>query len=238
MFMRDHAADFPVQVMCGCSASAAAATSPGKAGPRAHEPLPTGRWLPDPGRPRGQPRPLRQSARARQTARPQPPGWSQAGRASDARHGPGGTPQAALTDAAVGVAAEFGRHGYRRITALLRAEGSRVNAKRGAYRPGARADGGADPWNRERDLPWSPGPSARARRGAASASSEPVTSSPQLDTRTPRPFCRRANLGFPGVTTRRRSSPVRCESAGSRAGRPPRLLIAAPRRPMICAQGR
>ncbi len=35
-----------------------------------------------------------------------------------------------LTDAVVSLAAEYGRYGYRRITALLRAQGWRVNAKR------------------------------------------------------------------------------------------------------------
>lgn len=35
-----------------------------------------------------------------------------------------------LTEAAVSLAAEYDRYGYRRITALLRAEGWRVNAKR------------------------------------------------------------------------------------------------------------
>jgi len=38
--------------------------------------------------------------------------------------------EAALTKAVVSLAAEYGRYGYRRITALLRAEGWRVNAKR------------------------------------------------------------------------------------------------------------
>ena len=38
--------------------------------------------------------------------------------------------EAKLTDAVVSLAAEYGRYGYRRITALLRAEGWRVNAKR------------------------------------------------------------------------------------------------------------
>ena len=38
--------------------------------------------------------------------------------------------ETALTDAVVSLAAEYGRYGYRRITALLRAEGWRVNAKR------------------------------------------------------------------------------------------------------------
>jgi putative transposase len=38
--------------------------------------------------------------------------------------------EAALTDAVVSLAAKYGRYGYRRITALLRAEGWRVNAKR------------------------------------------------------------------------------------------------------------
>ena len=38
--------------------------------------------------------------------------------------------EATLTDAVVSLAAEYGRYGYRRITALLRAEGWRVNAKR------------------------------------------------------------------------------------------------------------
>ena len=38
--------------------------------------------------------------------------------------------EAALTEATVALAAEYGRYGYRRITALLRAEGWRVNAKR------------------------------------------------------------------------------------------------------------
>ena len=40
------------------------------------------------------------------------------------------TDEAALTGAVVSLAAEYGRYGYRRITALLRAEGWRVNAKR------------------------------------------------------------------------------------------------------------
>jgi len=40
------------------------------------------------------------------------------------------TDEAALTEAVVSLAAEYGRYGYRRITALLRAEGWRVNAKR------------------------------------------------------------------------------------------------------------
>ncbi len=38
--------------------------------------------------------------------------------------------EAALTRAVVSLAAEYGRYGYHRITALLRAEGWRVNAKR------------------------------------------------------------------------------------------------------------
>jgi transposase InsO family protein len=38
--------------------------------------------------------------------------------------------KAALTEAVVSLAGEYGRYGYRRITALLRAEGWRVNAKR------------------------------------------------------------------------------------------------------------
>jgi transposase InsO family protein len=38
--------------------------------------------------------------------------------------------EAALTEAVVSLAAEYGRDGYRRIIALLRAEGWRVNAKR------------------------------------------------------------------------------------------------------------
>ena len=38
--------------------------------------------------------------------------------------------EAALTEAIVGLAAEYGRYGYRRITAMLRADGWRVNAKR------------------------------------------------------------------------------------------------------------
>ncbi len=38
--------------------------------------------------------------------------------------------EAALTNAVVSLAAEYGRYGYRRITALLRADGWRVNAKR------------------------------------------------------------------------------------------------------------
>ena len=38
--------------------------------------------------------------------------------------------ETALTDAEVSLAAEYGRYGYRRITALLRADGWRVNAKR------------------------------------------------------------------------------------------------------------
>jgi len=40
------------------------------------------------------------------------------------------TDEAALTEAVVSLAAEYGRYGYRRITALLRVEGCRVNAKR------------------------------------------------------------------------------------------------------------
>lgn len=38
--------------------------------------------------------------------------------------------EAALTDVVVSLASKYGRYGYRRITALLRAEGWRVNAKR------------------------------------------------------------------------------------------------------------
>jgi transposase InsO family protein len=38
--------------------------------------------------------------------------------------------EATLTEAIVAPAAEYGRYGYRRITALLRADGWRVNAKR------------------------------------------------------------------------------------------------------------
>jgi putative transposase len=38
--------------------------------------------------------------------------------------------EAALTEAVVSLAAEYGRYGYRRITAMLRASGWRVNAKR------------------------------------------------------------------------------------------------------------
>lgn len=38
--------------------------------------------------------------------------------------------EAVLSAAIVKLAGEYGRHGYRRITELLRAEGWRVNAKR------------------------------------------------------------------------------------------------------------
>ena len=38
--------------------------------------------------------------------------------------------EAALTAAIIRLASTYGRYGYRRITALLRAEGWRVNAKR------------------------------------------------------------------------------------------------------------
>jgi transposase InsO family protein len=38
--------------------------------------------------------------------------------------------ETALTEATVALAAEYGRYGYRRVTALLRARGWRVNAKR------------------------------------------------------------------------------------------------------------
>jgi putative transposase len=38
--------------------------------------------------------------------------------------------EAALTEAIVGLATEYGRYGYRRITAMLRIQGWRVNAKR------------------------------------------------------------------------------------------------------------
>ncbi len=38
--------------------------------------------------------------------------------------------EAALTEAIVGLATEYGRYGYRRITAMLRTQGWRVNAKR------------------------------------------------------------------------------------------------------------
>jgi putative transposase len=38
--------------------------------------------------------------------------------------------EAALTEAIVTLAAEYGRYGYRRITAMLRTQGWRVNAKR------------------------------------------------------------------------------------------------------------
>ena len=38
--------------------------------------------------------------------------------------------EAPLTEAVVRLAGEYGCYGYRRITALLRAEGWRVNAKR------------------------------------------------------------------------------------------------------------
>jgi transposase InsO family protein len=38
--------------------------------------------------------------------------------------------EAALTEAVVGLAAEYGRYGYRRITAMLRTQGWHVNAKR------------------------------------------------------------------------------------------------------------
>ena len=41
-----------------------------------------------------------------------------------------GTDEAALREAVVRLASTYGRYGYRRITALLRAEGSQVNAKR------------------------------------------------------------------------------------------------------------
>ncbi len=47
-----------------------------------------------------------------------------------ARCGWCGSDEAALTKAVVSLAAEYGRYGYRRITALLRAAGWRVNAKR------------------------------------------------------------------------------------------------------------
>jgi transposase InsO family protein len=40
--------------------------------------------------------------------------------------------EAALSAAIIRLASEYGRYGYRRITALLRTEGWRVNAKRGA----------------------------------------------------------------------------------------------------------
>jgi transposase InsO family protein len=38
--------------------------------------------------------------------------------------------EAALTEAIVALAAEYGRYGYRRIAAMLRTQGWRVNAKR------------------------------------------------------------------------------------------------------------
>jgi len=38
--------------------------------------------------------------------------------------------EAALTEAIIDLASQFGRYGYRRITALLRAQGWHVNAKR------------------------------------------------------------------------------------------------------------
>ncbi len=38
--------------------------------------------------------------------------------------------EAALTEAIIDLAGQFGRYGYRRITALLRAQGWHVNAKR------------------------------------------------------------------------------------------------------------
>jgi putative transposase len=38
--------------------------------------------------------------------------------------------EVALTKAMVALAVEYGRYGYRRITAMLRADGWRVNAKR------------------------------------------------------------------------------------------------------------
>ena len=38
--------------------------------------------------------------------------------------------EVALTEAVVGLAAEYGRYGYRRITAMLRTQGWHVNAKR------------------------------------------------------------------------------------------------------------
>jgi len=40
------------------------------------------------------------------------------------------TDEAALTTAIIDLATQYGRCGYRRITALLRAEGWQVNAKR------------------------------------------------------------------------------------------------------------
>jgi hypothetical protein len=43
--------------------------------------------------------------------------------------------EAALTAATIALAAEYGRYGYRRVTALLRAEGWQVNAKRVCQRP-------------------------------------------------------------------------------------------------------
>jgi hypothetical protein len=47
-----------------------------------------------------------------------------------APHAPCPDDEAALTEAIVGLAAEYGRYGYRRITAMLRTRGWHVNAKR------------------------------------------------------------------------------------------------------------
>ena len=64
-----------------------------------------------------------------------PAGFSALGSGASKRSTQRGTPktpddEAALTAAIVGFATRFGRYGYRRITALLRAAGWAVNRKR------------------------------------------------------------------------------------------------------------
>jgi len=79
--------------------------------------------------------------------------------------------EAPLTEAIVGLAAEYGRYGYRRITAMLRARGWHVNAKRRTRRNMGQLS----------HNPWIPVP------GQASTTSHPDESGPSRSGPFPSP---------------------------------------------------
>ena len=138
VFIRDHVAAFPVQVMCevlGVSRSGyyAWAGRPESARAAADRDLAAR----DPCRARGQPWALRQPARPRGAARARPPGRPQARRAADARHGAVGAPQAP-------VPAHHGQHaclpgGAEPARARLHGQRARPGVAR---RPDLHPDGG------------------------------------------------------------------------------------------------
>ena len=94
MFIQANVAGFPSRLCARCSASAAAATMAGRAGPRARGPRADRALAAEIRTAHAASWPLWQPAGACRIARPWPPGRPQARRAPDARHGPGSPAQA------------------------------------------------------------------------------------------------------------------------------------------------